>query len=883
MRKESQLNQMSFFSFLAITATSLSLNGCNSNDTSSNNLASSPQQIQVQSENSSLELLTRGVLDENTHRSAAFSTSDQMESKAKSRRDALLAIVAKDPSAVLRVAFSQAIRNSMDASTRDYIEEHLVDVRGTLLVLEKMSLTGETVLENHFRTDDGKTYILHLVDPLEHTLTTGAKILVKKGTRIPVEAGSIEPLVAERAEPLTAALTTSKVLPNTLGPQKAIIFLLNFQDQPDSRPWTKEQVRAEVVDKFNNYLDEASYHQASMTADIVDWKTIAINSNAGCDASQTAISNAAAAIATQSGINLSSYTRRIYMFPKMTPCVWAGLAWIGTWNGYGENWINGYNNLLVTGHELGHSYGLYHANTYNCGTSPISASCTVQSYADPTDLMGNRAPGHFNAFHKEQLGWLDFGVSPPIKTVTASGVYTIDPLETTTANPKALKILKGPNSTGGNDYYYVEYRQSIGFDQVINGTGNLFNGVVVHVGNDTKRDSSHMLNMTPSVSSFLSGAISGNFVFQDPNAVGGGISIALNSLTSSGAAVSVTIGGAAPTCVRANPTLTVSPSTAQWVNAGSGAAYALTLRNNDSSSCAASTFNLNVSPSSGVTANVASPSLTLSPGATSSVNLQVNSSVGTLNGVYPVTVQAANNGAPSFLGTATASLGVQQVQAICVRANPSVSVSPATTQWVSPGGGATYVFTVKNNDSSSCAAGTFNLSTTPPAFGVHVTLYASTITLAPGASSSVNLQLSAGTTTAAGSYYVTLIVKNSAATNYYGAANVGLGVKAASSLLNVTVNTDKPVYIRSANQAVRAVFTMKALYNGVAASNAPLSVTMRYPNGTLQTLHLTADSQGSRWFFQDYTLRSQAGSYILTITATYNGITSSGQAVAVVQ
>ena len=49
--------------------------------------------------------------------------------------------------------------------------------------------------------------------------------------------------------------------------------------------------------------------------------------------------------------------------------------------------------------------------------------------------MGANA-GPFNAFQKERLGWLGFGVSPPITKVTQSGAYPLDDYEGLGTSPK---------------------------------------------------------------------------------------------------------------------------------------------------------------------------------------------------------------------------------------------------------------------------------------------------------------------------------------------------------------------------------------------------------------------------------------------------------------
>src|SRR5258708_17969618 len=102
--------------------------------------------------------------------------------------------------------------------------------------------------------------------------------------------------------------------------------------------------------------------------------------------------------------------------------------------------------------------------------------------------MGITGPSHFNAFQKERLGWLNYGAAPTINTAQASGSYTIDPYETAGTGAKALKILKSTDATtGAKTWYYIEYRQAVGFDAALASMpyANFQNGVIVHVGSDS--------------------------------------------------------------------------------------------------------------------------------------------------------------------------------------------------------------------------------------------------------------------------------------------------------------------------------------------------------------------------------------------------------------
>jgi hypothetical protein len=161
--------------------------------------------------------------------------------------------------------------------------------------------------------------------------------------------------------------------------------------------------------------------------------------------------------------------------------------------------------------------------------------------------MGAARRAHFNAFQKDVLGWLNYQNSPPITLVTTSGTYRIDPYETTNNNPKALKILKRAGTT---NYYYLEYRQGIGFDAELAACGtncDYTRGVVFHQGNPitTNANTSDLLDMswtnpTPGRVALLPGQS-----WTDPAAPNGGVTFRVVSVDQTGATVNVTFGAAA--------------------------------------------------------------------------------------------------------------------------------------------------------------------------------------------------------------------------------------------------------------------------------------------------------------------------------------------------
>src|SRR5206468_723139 len=206
-----------------------------------------------------------------------------------------------------------------------------------------------------------------------------------------------------------------------------------------------------------------------------------------CDYS--AIASAANSAAAKAGYSLSNYTNKFYVMPHNSACGWMGLAYIG----YPYlAWSNGYNQLQVYTHELGHNFTLDHAGSVNCGTQVIGAGCSVAEYGDLFDAMGNKTAMHYNAMQKAVLGWL-----PPSSVVSHTGgtaTYSLSPIETGGAATYAVKIAAASNRT-----YWIEYRQPLGFDVGL--ASYPHNGVQIRVAspfqNTSGYDDTELLDMTP--------------------------------------------------------------------------------------------------------------------------------------------------------------------------------------------------------------------------------------------------------------------------------------------------------------------------------------------------------------------------------------------------
>jgi len=597
---------------------------------------------------------------------------------AAERRQLLSQLMETDPGEVLRVALPAERRSGFPSAVQDELEEQ-VEIEGVLEVLHEDRDLDSRYL--YFLEAAGERLSLHFAadPPTDHQ--TGARIRVtgvRVGTALALQSGS------------TSVQALSVALPNTFGAQKTLVMLVNFQDKA-TQPYTVSTAQGIVFTTTSNFDLENSFQQTWLTGDVVGWYTIPLSSTV-CDYSSLA--TYAKQAATAAGVNLSAYTRYVYAFPN-NACTWWGLGTVG--GNPSQAWVNGSLAVKVVGHEMGHNFGLYHSRSYDCGTTTLGPSCTLSEYGDTLDIMGNPSSGHFNAFQKERLGWLNYGISPPLTTVQADGTYWLDPLESLGSNPKALKILKSTDpTTGKKTWYYVEYRKALGFDGFLSSNTNVLNGVVIHTGSESSGNSSNPLDMTPATSSWSDPALDVGQSFYDPDA---GVTIATTWADSASAAVGVTFGGLA--CVQANPTVALSPSQSQWVQAGTSVTYTVSVTNNDNAGCAASSFNLQATAPTGWAAAFAAPTLSISPGAGASTTLQVTSPASAADGFYTIGVATADSASATYAASTSATyvivssldVGVSTDRAIYAR-NQTVTVTATVSSGGSPVSGASVTFTI---------------------------------------------------------------------------------------------------------------------------------------------------------------------------------------------
>ncbi len=299
---------------------------------------------------------------------------------------------------------------------------------------------------------------------------------------------------------------------------KIAVILVTFPDNPpktsvgSNEVWTKSSINGVLFSNANSmsaFFKETSEGAVSVTGSVFDnsgkWYTIdrpqAVTGS--CDWS-TYFTDAMQA--TDTDIDYTQFNTVMVFSPKID-CATGGLATsmpVPDTNGeyYGVAEIDG---VLGTypHHELGHLIGFGHANSWQCNPPGIMSgtNCREEEYADRYNIMGASSRMlELSAPQKEHFGWLK---PEELKEVSANGDYTIQTYELSGTKPKVLKIPQARNADGTvSSWYYLEYRQPIGYDNVLNKPTlqelGVPNGALVHVGSSEGFGyASKLLDMTP--------------------------------------------------------------------------------------------------------------------------------------------------------------------------------------------------------------------------------------------------------------------------------------------------------------------------------------------------------------------------------------------------
>lgn len=523
--------------------------------------------------------------------------------------------------------------------------------------------------------------------------------------------GTADALALTSSDVATATLAADAVVTaRTTGEFKTLVLLVNFSDDR-SQPFTAATARAVALDQMGAFVRENSHGQSWLTGDVRGWLELPIARTCNGATIATAANQAASA----SGSDPATFDRVVYAFPENTACGWGGMANLG--GSAPAVWINGWMTLQNVAHEFGHTLGLRHAHALDCGTTSTGPSgCTAWEYGDKLDVMGNTVAAHIGAFGKQRLGWLDAPGQPPITTAAASGRYALEAYALApTGAPKALRVPRSPDPlTGARRWYYVEYRQYFGFDTVLaaNTASNVAGGVVLRSATEGDGNSSEWLDASPNSSTWddwADAALAFGQAFTDAES---GVQIVALDGTGTSARVDVTLGGGAPGCTRAPPTIALQNPSTTSVTAGTALTYRATISNLDSAGCAAATMQLATTAPSGWTSALNATQVALAPQTSTAVTWSLASPAAAPAGTQTATLRATS-GASALAATVTASYTVLGTSATALlsetlatdkpsyRRGETVIATAVVRRGTTGGAGASVVFTFRRPDGTT--------------------------------------------------------------------------------------------------------------------------------------------------------------------------------------
>ncbi len=570
------------------------------------------------------------------------------------RKEHLLSLLITNPEEALKVLFTKKVKESLPHEIQDDIEEETT-IEGTFEIIHFDDFPNNKSTDTYFlKEGSGKRITLRFAQNYDIPLLPRAKVKVK-GFRIDDEmivvhsSGSDVQILSQPDKVLGVATPTIK---------KVAVILFNFQDyaiQPISPQRAKEVtfINTPPNKSAKSYFKEVSFDAWSLEGkldiqgDVFGWYTIPFNKSSSCSYSEW--SNAAKEEAIKAGVDLSGYDNYIFSFPATPGCpsvAWTSLGGNTSWvvsEFYGPHYVS---------HELGHNFGLHHANAYNCinesgirVTIDEPSNCTSYEYGDPFDVMAG-STNHFNNVKKGDIGFLE---ASNTQTITTSGTYSIAPIEKNTSDVQSLRIEYSPGI-----FYYLEYRQPFGLYDNFLISDPVVNGISIRKAFDYRYFQwSYLLDNTPETSSYIDSALSVGKTFLDQLR---NITVTTKTISPSNATVDVVFGP--PPCIRYAPSIYISPAV-QWGEKGESLIYSLTIYNGDTAACGSSTFEIIPSlPSGEWTQTPTSLNITINPGGQSIGTITITSPSTAVEGIYSFTEKAVNTSDPTSFAEASANHNV---------------------------------------------------------------------------------------------------------------------------------------------------------------------------------------------------------------------------------
>lgn len=136
-------------------------------------------------------------------------------------------------------------------------------------------------------------------------------------------------------------------------------------------------------------------------------------------------------------------------------------CWSTTWLPPWSYTASSSNGTATMGHEMGHGYGLPHANNSDSDSTPYDSPWDVMSDSrrnnSTLDAFYGRLPKHLSMYSRNRLGWVDAARKLDVRAGTGAQTVTLDRSSLRGSTQVQMITLSYPGVT--NRYYTVEARK----------------------------------------------------------------------------------------------------------------------------------------------------------------------------------------------------------------------------------------------------------------------------------------------------------------------------------------------------------------------------------------------------------------------------------------